>query len=167
MCIRDSHQLQQHLDTQKRLDALDAHQQILLASLDQRYHSSRAGAPTFSTSKELEALQAEMGLFPPVPNATWQGQFGHLFGYGATYYSYLFDRAIAARVWDKVFAKQPLSREAGEEFKNQVLRYGGGKNPWHMLARLLKEDDIARGDSRAMETIGRWGLGCPTSYELP
>lgn len=108
-----------------------------------------------------------MGLFPPVPNATWQGQFGHLFGYGATYYSYLFDRAIAARVWDKVFAKQPLSREAGEEFKNQVLRYGGGKNPWHMLARLLKEDDIARGDSRAMETIGRWGLGCPTSYELP
>ena len=86
---------------------------------------------------------------------------------GATYYSYLFDRAIAARVWDKVFAKQPLSREAGEEFKNQVLRYGGGKNPWHMLARLLKEDDIARGDSRAMETIGRWGLGCPTSYELP
>ena len=161
------HQLQQHLDTQKRLDALDAHQQILLASLDQRYHSSRAGAPTFSTSKELEALQAEMGLFPPVPNATWQGQFGHLFGYGATYYSYLFDRAIAARVWDKVFAQQPLSREAGEEFKNQVLRYGGGKNPWHMLARLLKEDDIAHGDSRAMETIGRWGLGRPTSYVLP
>lgn len=160
------HQLQKHLDTQKRLDALDAHQQILLATLDQRYHSSRAGLPTFSTSEELEALQAEMGLFPPVPNVTWQGQFGHLFGYGATYYSYLFDRAIAARVWDKVFAQQPLSREAGEWFKNEVLRHGGGKNPWHMLARLLKEDDIAHGDSHAMEMIGRWGLGRPVSYVL-
>lgn len=158
-------QLQKHLATQRSLDALDTHQQILLASLDQRYHSERAGAPTFSSSQELESLQADMGLFPPVSNATWQGQFGHLFGYGATYYSYLFDRAIAARVWEQVFAKNPLSREAGERFKMEVLRHGGGKSPWEMLSRLLHEDKIADGNAGAMEAIGRWGLGQNQSNE--
>ncbi|KAL4401736.1 Mitochondrial intermediate peptidase [Malassezia pachydermatis] len=150
--------LQAHLETQRHLDALDAHQQIMLATMDQRYHSARAGDPSFSTSLELELLQRQMGLFPPVPNSTWQGQFGHLFGYGATYYSYLFDRAIAARVWQKVFSAEPLSREAGEQFK-QVLRRGGGKDPWTMLSRLLNDEQIAPGDAQAMETIGRWGLG--------
>ena len=104
-----------------------------------------------------------MGLFPPVPDATWQGQFGHLFGYGATYYSYLLDRAIAARVWAQVFRPDPLSREAGERYKTEVLRYGGGKNPWHMLATLLRDDTLAEGDARAMEAIGRWGLAPPAA----
>jgi mitochondrial intermediate peptidase len=152
-------QLEAHLDSQRRLEALDAHQQIFLASLDQCYHSEQAGAVEFNSSAALSALQKQIGLFPPVDDPTWQGQFGHLFGYGATYYSYLFDRAIAARVWSRVFAAAPLSREAGERFKNQVLRHGGGKNPWTMLATLLGDEEIAHGDRCAMEIIGRWGFG--------
>ena len=156
-------QLEAHLHAQRRLDVLDAHQQILLATIDQQYHSARAGDAHFSTSRELERVQRDMGLFPPVPDATWQGQFGHLFGYGATYYSYLLDRAIAARVWAQVFRPDPLSREAGERYKTEVLRYGGGKNPWHMLATLLRDDTLAEGDARAMEAIGRWGLAPPAA----
>ncbi|WFD27633.1 mitochondrial intermediate peptidase [Malassezia nana] len=152
-------QLEAHLHAQRRLDVLDAHQQILLATLDQQYHSARAGDADFSTTRELERVQRDMGLFPPIPNATWQGQFGHLFGYGATYYSYLLDRSIAARVWSQVFQPAPLSRDAGELYKAEVLRYGGGKNPWHMLAALLGDEALVEGDARAMETIGRWGLG--------
>ncbi|WFD07075.1 mitochondrial intermediate peptidase [Malassezia vespertilionis] len=148
-----------HLHTNSKLDALDAQQQILLAALDQWYHSERVGEPGFSTVAGLEELQSQMGMFPVVPNSTWQGQFGHLFGYGATYYSYLFDRAIAARVWQKLFSGNPLSREAGEKFKKEMLQHGGGKNPWSMLSSLLDDEQIAVCDEQAMETIGRWGLG--------
>ncbi|WFD02406.1 mitochondrial intermediate peptidase [Malassezia obtusa] len=152
-------QLDAHLQTQRQLDALDTQHQIVLAQLDQQYHSDRAGSPDFSTTAELHQVQSRIGLFPSVPDATWQGQFGHLFGYGATYYSYLFDRAIAARVWNKVFARKPLSREAGETFKKEVLQHGGGKNPWTMLSTVLRDDQIAAGDAHAMQTVGRWGLG--------
>ena len=160
-------QLAAHLRTQHELDALDTQHQIVLAQLDQQYHAERAGDPSFSSTAELQRVQASMGLFPPVEDATWQGQFGHLFGYGATYYSYLFDRAIAARVWRKVFAHAPLSREAGEMFKKEVLQHGGGKNPWTMLSTLLRDDQIASGDAHAMQTIGRWGLGHTDAERAP
>ncbi|WFC99999.1 mitochondrial intermediate peptidase [Malassezia yamatoensis] len=152
-------QLCAHLKTQKELDAIDTQHQILLSQMDQQYHSERAGSPDFDTTAELHRVQERIGLYPTVDDATWQGQFGHLFGYGATYYSYLLDRAIASRIWNKVFADQPLSREAGETFKNEVLKYGGGKNPWTMLSKLLQDDQITQGDQKAMETIGTWGLG--------
>ncbi|KAI3613939.1 hypothetical protein CBS9595_004116 [Malassezia furfur] len=160
-------QLAAHLRTQHELDALDTQHQIVLAQLDQQYHAERAGDPAFSSTAELQRVQASMGLFPPVEDATWQGQFGHLFGYGATYYSYLFDRAIAARVWRQVFAHVPLSRDAGEMFKKEVLQHGGGKNPWTMLATVLRDDQIASGDAQAMQTIGRWGLGHTDAERAP
>lgn len=147
-------QLAGHLQTQRALDALDAQQQILLAQLDQSYHSADAGNPAFSTTEAMRVLQNRIGPFPFVDDSTWQGQFGHLYGYGATYYSYLFDRAIASQVWGKVFAGKPLSREAGEVFKKEVLQHGGGKNPWSMLSNVLRNEAIAPGDARAMRTIG-------------
>ncbi|WFD31569.1 mitochondrial intermediate peptidase [Malassezia sp. CBS 17886] len=152
-------QLQAHLQGQKHMDAVDAQQQILLAAVDQSLHSVAAGRAGFASANEVAAAQTTMGVFPPVNGATWQGQFGHLFGYGATYYSYLFDRAIAARVWRRLFASQPLARAAGERFKTEILAHGGGKNPWAMLAAVLDDPQLAAGDEHAMEIVGSWGLG--------
>lgn len=146
--------LNAHLSTTRALEGLETNAQILLAAIDQAYHSERANWAGFSTSGELSVLNDQIGLMPSIPDATWQGQFGHLAGYGATYYSYLFDRVLARRVWHEIFAADPLSREAGDQFKNKVLRYGGGRNPWHMLADLLGDDSLAAGDGKVMERVG-------------
>ena len=145
--------LNAHLSTTRALEGLETNAQILLAAIDQAYHSERANWAGFSTSGELSVLNDQIGLMPSIPDATWQGQFGHLAGYGATYYSYLFDRVLARRVWHEIFAADPLSREAGDQFKNKVLRYGGGRNPWHMLADLLGDDSLAAGDGKVMERL--------------
>lgn len=150
--------LQTHLRASRALDSLDTHTQITLAALDQLYHSARAGEKGFDSTRELEALQNRLGVMRGVDGASWQGQFGHLFGYGATYYSYLFDRAIASRVWSRLFAKEPLSREAGERFKTQVLAHGGARDPWEMIASVLEDETVARGDERAMLAVGQWGI---------
>jgi mitochondrial intermediate peptidase len=110
--------------------SIDTHSQILLAMLDQVYHSSSAQSPDFDSTAALANLHNQRGLIPHVDGTSWQTQFGHLFGYGATYYSYLFDRAIASQVWSKLFAADPLSRRTGEKYKNELLKYGGGKDPW-------------------------------------
>lgn len=138
--------------------AIDTHTQILLAMLDQTYHSPTVCMPGFDSTIALSRLYGDHGLIPYVPGTSWQTQFGHLFGYGATYYSYLFDRAIASRVWRKLFSHDPLDRRVGERFKHEVLRFGGGRDPWQMVGSLLKSSTLARGDAEAMAEVGRWKI---------
>lgn len=138
--------------------SIDTHTQILLAMLDQLYHSSSVLTPGFDSTAALEGLYARRSLIPHVPGTSWHTQFGHLFGYGATYYSYLFDRAIASRVWRCLFAKNALNRQAGEKFKVDVLRHGGGADPWSMVGTLLNSPQLGSGDGEAMAAVGRWRL---------
>lgn len=150
------HHLTSYLQSARSLDSLDVHNQILLASLDQLYHSPLALHSNFDSTKSLQALQDQIGLIPAMQGVTWQVNFGHLFGYGATYYSYLFDRVIAARMWKKLFANDPLSRENGEIYKKGILAHGGGKDPWSLLANVLQDEEISNGaeDARAMQAVG-------------
>ncbi|CUA72432.1 mitochondrial intermediate peptidase [Rhizoctonia solani] len=152
----DFSNLQAQIQAQSPVPALETHSQILMAALDQVYHSSQGDS--ISTTSELIKLQRELGGIQAAPNTAWQTQFGHLFGYGASYYSYLFDRAIASRVWTKVFARDPLNREMGERYKREVLRHGGSKDPWYMLAALFDEPDLADGGATAMKRVGEWGI---------
>lgn len=138
--------------------SIDTHTQVLLAALDQEYHSSLPLDPTFDSSMVYNRLQESRGLIPPVSGTSWQTQFGHLYGYGATYYSYLLDRAIASRVWSQIFAADPLSRDTGERFKSEVLKFGGGNDPWRMLATLLASSELQDGDAKAMQEVGRWRI---------
>lgn len=138
--------------------SIDTYSQILLAAADQIYHSPAVLAPSFDSTAELAKLHNTRGLIPHAPGTSFQTQFGHLFGYGATYYSYLFDRAIASRVWRNVFAEDPLKRETGEKYKLEVLRFGGGKNPWNMVSTLLSAPELELGDAEAMREVGRWKI---------
>ncbi|PVG03221.1 zincin [Serendipita vermifera] len=138
--------------------AIEAHSHILLASLDQHYHSEIALSSNFNSTLELKRIQNTEGVLPYVGGTSWQTSFGHLFSYGASYYSYLFDRAIASRVWARVFRDSPMSRESGERFKNEILRYGGAKNAWEMVSDLLEEPMLREGGVEAMREVGRWGV---------
>lgn len=155
--------LQAHLQASKSLESLDTYHQILLARLDQMYHSTLAADKGFDSTQAYAALDREMALsgseyLSYIQGANPQVRFGHLFGYGSTYYSYLLDRVIASKIWNHLFAKDPLDRAAGETFKSQCLKFGGGKDPWHILADVLKQDNIRDGDSHAMQQVGRWGI---------
>ncbi|KAF8078880.1 mitochondrial intermediate peptidase [Lyophyllum atratum] len=138
--------------------SIDTYSQILLAAVDQIYHSPIVHEGHFNSTAELANLHNARGLIPHVPGTSFQTQFGHLFGYGATYYSYLFDRAIASRVWQNVFSDDPLNRETGEKYKREVLRYGGGKDPWKMVGTLLAAPELENGDAEAMREVGRWKI---------
>lgn len=136
--------------------ALDAHAQIILATLDQLYHSPLAAEPSFDSTAVFARLQDEWGVLPHAPGTSWQTRFGHLYGYAATYYSYIFDKALARAVWERVFARTPLERRAGEKLRQEVLRYGGGKDPWAMLAGVLDMPELESGDEAAMKQVGQW-----------
>ena len=150
--------------------AIDNETQILMALLDQAYHSHLPFESSFDSTAIFRTVTATHSSLPDPPDVrtAWQGYFAHLFTYGATYYSYLFDRAIANKLWVDVFRSGELAvdRGAGERFKNEVLKWGGGRDGWECVAGVLGEGNEANRDGRlaegreeAMREVGRWGLG--------
>ncbi|KOS19340.1 Mitochondrial intermediate peptidase [Escovopsis weberi] len=147
----------------RRFEGCDTEYQILLAMLDQAYHSPAALEPAFDSTAAFHDIQARFAHGPRDPPGTrWQGFFGHLHSYGSTYYSYLFDRVLAERVWRVVFKAgadgAAVSRENGEHLKESLLKWGGARDPWRCLADTLRDDRLAAGDEKAMALVGSWGI---------
>jgi len=153
--------LARHLESSQAFRALATSYQIMLSVLDMQYHNQPLSAQPVDTTAMAHQVFAEYSLFPALPAGspvTPQAGFTHLFPYGASYYSYLFDRAIAAKVWKEVFERNPLSREAGEKYLQEVLKWGGGRDPWDCVAGVLGQDDLRGGGKWAMERVGQWGI---------
>lgn len=147
-------------ESQDRFKGLRTEMQIIYSLLDQAYHSSLPQNSDFDTSKLYHAIQRRYGSFEDPPECNPQGLFGHLFEYGGTYYSYLFDHAISTQIWHKVFASgragQAMNRESGTRLKDSLLKWGGARDPWKCIAELLEDDSLQRGGALAMEKVGRW-----------
>ncbi|KAJ6008344.1 Mitochondrial intermediate peptidase [Penicillium herquei] len=154
--------------------AVENEAQILMALVDQAYHSipSKEASSGIDTTAIYHKVFSQHSSLPDPddvrPQTSWQGFFGHLYGYGATYYSYIFDRAIANKLWQDVFqsGRASVDRAAGERYKNEVLRWGGGRNGWQCVAGVLGESNpsnangrLVEGGDEAMREVGRWGLG--------
>ncbi|ONH68195.1 Mitochondrial intermediate peptidase [Cyberlindnera fabianii] len=135
----------------------ESYSQIKMALLDQLLHSDAVLSEQFDSTTLYHSLESKLRVFADT-ESNWQGKFGHLFGYGGSYYSYLLDRAIASKVWDHLFAENPLSRENGEKFKNRVLKWGGSRDPWLCVADVLDTPQISKGDDAAMKLIGETNL---------
>ncbi|KAJ4268412.1 Mitochondrial intermediate peptidase [Fusarium torreyae] len=147
----------------KRFEGIDTENQIILAMVDQAYHTPSpeiAGLDSTAIFHDIKARFAHVPRDPP--NTCWQGFFGHLHSYGSTYYSYLFDRVLAERVWRVVFKSgengAALNRENGERLKENLLKWGGGRDPWTCLADTLQDDRLAPGDDKSMALVGSWGI---------
>jgi intermediate peptidase len=145
--------------------AIETESQILMALLDQAYHSDLPLSESFDSTRTFHDIFDQYGNTSPEPAGTaWHGFFGHLYGYGATYYSYLFDRAIAGKVWAEVFkagnAGGAVTRENGEKYKGEVLRWGGGREGWRCVSGVLGEKWawMGLGGEEAMREVGRWGV---------
>ncbi|KAH7400049.1 mitochondrial intermediate peptidase-like protein [Cadophora sp. MPI-SDFR-AT-0126] len=147
----------------KKFESVDTEHQLILSLLDQACHSSRALDPSFNTTELFHSLQRQHGVMPPDPSGTCgEGFFGHLFGYGGSYYSYLFDRVLAERIWQQVFSGGRdgggLIRGNGERFKGEVLKWGGARDPWKCLAGVLRDERVEDGGKEAMQLVGSWGV---------
>ncbi|KAK8222012.1 Mitochondrial intermediate peptidase [Zalaria obscura] len=160
----DPSRVQERVAMDHRMQATETESQILLSMLDQTYHSTLPlQDPSFDSTKVYHDVWNKYGCIPEPAGTSWQGFFGHLFGYGATYYSYLFDRAIAGKIWKDVFQRTQggaVDAKAGHQFREEVLRWGGGRDGWRCVAGVLKDQDgvLAEGGEGAMKMVGQWGV---------
>lgn len=59
--------------------------------------------------------------------------FGHLCGYGAKYYGYLWTRILAADVFEQIKKEGLLNPQAGKKYLDAILSKGGSKDPNELL----------------------------------
>ena len=63
------------------------------------------------------------------PQDHFPAAFGHLMGYGAGYYGYLWSKVIAHDCFEKVLEGGLLNPEMGREFRDKILSKGGSVDP--------------------------------------
>jgi len=144
--------------SKKILSSTDLHQQTMYALLDQVYHAQKLpkGITTTDVLREIHR-ENHVLKFPPREGASWQLRFSHLVGYGARYYSYLMARAVASKIWQQYFERDPFNAENGGKYRRECLSHGGGKPSRALVsdflgtpvdAQLLADSLIAETDAK-------------------
>lgn len=95
--------------------------QLFFAILDFTYHS-----PGFAgdTTKAVEELHPITG-FPFLPGTHFQSGFGHLFGYDAGYYGYLWSHVFGDDMYTRFEEHGALDPETGARYRRTILERGG------------------------------------------
>jgi thimet oligopeptidase len=108
-------------------------QQIFYGMLDLTYHDKYdPSTDTESTTDILKELQNEITYFDYMEGTYFQAGFGHLVGYAAGYYGYLWAKVYAEDMFARFLEKGVLDSSIGQAFKEKVLERGSS----------VKEKDI-------------------------
>ncbi|MDR3646374.1 MAG: Zn-dependent oligopeptidase [Candidatus Babeliales bacterium] len=96
-------------------------------------------------SKDIQKISQE--LFKKlIKHIEWQendhtpASFGHLMGYGASYYGYLWSNVFAVDLFEQIKLQGLLDPEVGQKYISEVLSQGGSKDPNILLNNFLGRD---------------------------
>ena len=112
-------------------------QQIYYGMLDMNLHHTFDPYGTETTKDVARRLQTEVTLYPYVEETNFEASFGHLMGYSAGYYSYLWALVYAEDVFS-VFEQQGiLNSEVGRRYWSDILKNGGSRDEMGMVTAFL------------------------------
>ena len=80
---------------------------------------------------------SEIGGFPFHDGTFYPASFGHLFGYDAGYYGYLWAKVYGDDMFSRFESEGVLSPQVGADYRAKVLGPGGSRDPMDMLRDFL------------------------------
>ena len=95
--------------------------------------------PDFDLTQNYNAQIARYSMFPTVAGTHSYASFGHLDGYSAIYYTYVWSKAIALDLFTKFKAAGMRNPQVAREYRKLVLEPGGSQD-----ANLLIENFLGR-----------------------
>jgi thimet oligopeptidase len=105
---------------------LGVRSQMWLAAISLEYH--RRDPRGLDTTALMQELQRRYTPYEPVPDNHFQAAFGHLDGYSAVYYTYMWSLVIAKDMYSEFAAKGDImSPEVALRYRRAVLEPGGAK----------------------------------------
>jgi hypothetical protein len=91
-----------------------------------------------TTSDLAKHYQINYTLLPYIASTHWHTKFNHICNYGAGYYTYVYCIVLSSVIWRRCFSDNPLNREMGMKYRNEILCKGGSRHPNNMLRNLLQ-----------------------------
>jgi thimet oligopeptidase len=118
----------------KNLDnGLKYSRQVFFALTDMKYHTQ----PTANTTEVWHEGMKDIFGIPASEGSHEEATFGHLFGYEAGYYSYLWSEVFAADMFSRFEKEGVMSPVTGRAYRDVILAPGGTKEPMVMLKEFL------------------------------
>ncbi|MGH7243997.1 MAG: M3 family metallopeptidase [Phycisphaerales bacterium] len=115
---------------------LDAENQFYYGMTDLAYETTADGK--VDTTKVAIDLYPKVTCYTFKPDATFfQASFGHLMGYTAGYYSYMWSKVFAADMAQRFKELGMLSPEAGMYYRNKIISQGGTRDASELLKDYL------------------------------
>lgn len=108
--------------------------QLFYASIDMRYHT----APEIKdTTRDYAELMRNISMIPMSPGTHPEASFGHLMGYDAGYYGYMWSNVFAQDMFSRFEAEGILSPGIGRRYRESILEPGSSKDEMGLLRSFL------------------------------
>ncbi len=112
--------------------------QIYFSRLDLAYHTE-SGRSTDDIARELHPITG----FPFPEGTHFQAGFGHLFGYDAGYYGYLWSRVFGDDMFTRFEASGASVSSVGADYRRHILEPGGSADADQLIRRFLGREPNA------------------------
>ena len=110
--------------------------QLYFARLDMAYHREGREKDTDALAEELHPING----FPFTPDTHFQAGFGHLFGYDAGYYGYLWSQVFGDDMYTRFEDEDADEAVVGADYRRMILERGGVVDGGDMLREFLGRD---------------------------
>ncbi len=114
---------------------LGAEGQVYLGKMDFGFHSDPSGKVDLEAIRKSSYAQAR--LFKPLDNVPSYASFGHLVGYQAGYYGYLWSLVYASDMFSRFEEAGPMNTELAKAYRDKILSRGGTRDELEMLRDFL------------------------------
>jgi thimet oligopeptidase len=105
--------------------------------------------PDFAISPLFDELVGRYSMYPTVPGAHQYASFGHLDGYSAIYYTYVWSKAIALDLFTRFEREGMRNPDVAMRYRRLVLERGGAKDANDLIRDFL-------GRERSMEAFRKY-----------
>ena len=112
-----------------------AEHQFYYGIVDMTYHTAPKGE--VDTTKVGLELFAEIELYDEIPGTFYQASFGHLNGYQAGYYGYMWSNVYAEDMFQRFKEQGMLNPKAGAYYREKILARGGTMDEIDMVRDYL------------------------------
>ncbi|CAF3504183.1 unnamed protein product [Adineta steineri] len=109
--------------------------QVACAMFDHSFHGPYPLSESYE--KLYSSLLTKHTSLPYISSTYPYLKFYHLVDYGARFSSYIIARSIASKIWHDQFAKDPLSKTTGEQFRQNFLQWGGEREPNELIGNMF------------------------------
>ncbi len=109
--------------------------QMFYAALSLHYYS--APASELDLQAAMIELQSQYSPFAYIEGTHFYANFGHLFGYNARYYTYMWSEVIAADLFSEFRANGLLDATTARRYREAVLAPGGSRDALQLIEAFL------------------------------